>query len=322
MSSTRAAFFVTALILAGAIIGLATGCRAETQGDAQTQAPHTADTQTVESEYMGLSSGPLSQATIADLPDGIVVKSGNFTVTQKEIDAFIDDHTGSAETASALRAESLFVAEQLAVEPLLKREAKQWAEQQERAPDTAVMDAHLQSIAEQVTVSDEDVRAFYDANKDMVDGASYDQVKGQLRSMLKRHEQQAAVDEHISGLGKRQEVVVDADFPAEVAPEAFDNPVDQARRSGKPTFVDFGSEGCHACDMMAPIIEELEAELGDQVNVVMVQVRDEQYLSSRYGVRSIPVQFIYDAEGREVFDHVGFLSKEAILTELAEVGVE
>jgi len=327
--SNRSALFVTALALVGSVVGLTAGCRAaETQPAAQAaaadavDAPTETQAQTIESEYMGLSSGPFSQATIADLADDVVAQSGDLTVTQKEIDTFVNEHTDSAEAAAGLRAESLFVAEQLALDPLLRREAKLWAEGRQQAPGTAEIDAHLQSIAEQATVSDEDVRAFYDANTDMFDGAPYDQVKGQLRSMLLRQEQQTAVNDHIAGLGERQEIVVDAEFLAEVAPKAFDNPVDRARRSGKPTFVDFGSKGCHACDMMAPIIEELATELGDRANVVMVQVRDAQYLSSRYGVRSIPAQFIYDADGREVFDHVGFLSKGAILSELAEVGVE
>ncbi|MEA3399962.1 MAG: thioredoxin domain-containing protein, partial [Armatimonadota bacterium] len=305
MSSRPAALFVTALVLAGMASCFTAGCRAaETQADAQTQAADAADTstqadaQTVESKYMGLSSGPLSQAIIADLPEGVVVQSGDLTVTREEIDAFIDQRATTPEAKAALQAEAFFVAEQLAVEPLLEREAKQWAEQQGQDPGAAVIDAHLQHIAEQVTVSDEDVRAFYDANKDMVQGAPYEQIKEQLRSMVLRDRQQNAVTDHINGLSKRQEVRVDSGFLAEVAPKAFDNPVDRARRSGKPTFVDFGSEGCYACDMMAPIIEELQAELGDRVNVVLIQVPEEQYLSARYGIRSIPVQYIYDEDGR------------------------
>lgn len=328
MSSKRAALFATALILIASVSCLTVGCRAaETQANAEGPAAVHDDVvgtteQTVEARYMGLSSGPLSQATIADLPDGVVVQSGDLTVTRAEIDAFIDQRATTPEAKADLQAEAFFVAEQLAVEPLLEREAKQWAETQDNVPDAGVIDAYVQHIAEQVTVSDEDVRAFYDANKDMVQGGTYEQVEPQLRSMVERQEQQAAVNLLIDGLGERHEVMVNADFLAEVAPKAFDNPVDQARRSGKPTFVDFGAQGCYACDMMAPIIEELESELGDRVNIVLIQVREQQYLSARYGIRSIPVQFIYDSEGREVFDHVGFLSKEAILEQLVGLGVE
>ncbi len=340
MSSARATLLVTALALIGMTSCVIGGCRAaETDAEAQTEVAPAAvsDTEateptdtsqvetqatTVEAKYMGLSSGPLSQATISDLPDGVVIQSGDLTITREQIDTFIEERAATPEERAKLQAEAFFVAEQLAVEPLLEREAKQWAQQQDEDPGPALIDAYLQSIAEQVSVSEEDVRAFYNANQEMVQGLPYEEIKGQLRSMLMRQEQQAAVNAHIAGLSKRQDVTVDANFLAEVAPKAFDNPLDQARRSGKPTFVDFGSEGCYACDMMAPIIEELKAELSDRVNVVMIQVRDEQYLSSRYGVRSIPVQFIYDEDGREVFEHVGFLSKEAILNELAKVGVE
>lgn len=319
---------------------LIAGCRAaETNAEAHTEAAPAADgdaeaaaavgnnqpdtgTKTVEAKYLGLSSGPLSQATIAGLPDGVVVQSGDLTVTREEIDAFIDQRATSPDAKADLQAEAFFVAEQLAVEPLLEREANEWAATQDNAPDAGVIDAYVQHIAEQVTVSDDDVRDFYEANKDMVQGTTYEQVAPQIRSMVEREAQQAAVTGHIDGLGKRQEVTVDADFLGEVAPKAFDNPVDQARRSGKPTFVDFGAEGCYACDMMAPIIEELEAELGDRVNIILIQVRDDQYLSTRYGIRSIPVQYIYDENGREVFDHTGFLSKDAILEQLAALGVE
>lgn len=320
---------VLALILAGSTIVITAGCpAAETQATAEPEAALAGDntaeaaTPTVEGKYMGLSSGPLSQATIADLPDGIAVQAEGLQITRDDIQQFIETRATDPKEKSRLQAESFFVAEQLATEPLLKREAKQWAQEQGQDPDGALIEAHLQHIAEQVTVSDADVRAFYDANKDMVQGASYDQVKEQLRQMVLRQEQQIAVNNYIGGLSKRQEVGVDADFLAKVAPKAFDNPVDKARRSGKPTFVDFGSEGCYACDMMAPIIEELETEMGDRVNIVLIQVPEEQYLSARYGVRSIPMQFIYDDDGREVFNHVGFLSKEAILNELAALGVE
>ena len=79
-----AAFLVAAFIAIGSIVGLTGGCRAaETQAAAQTEAATPTDdrtqakARTVEERYMGLSSGPLSQATIADLPDGVVVQSGD-----------------------------------------------------------------------------------------------------------------------------------------------------------------------------------------------------------------------------------------------------
>lgn len=329
MTSKRVTLLVTAFILAGSLTTLTANCRAaETPSQADSESTPVGDTradpgaQTVEGKYMGLSSGPLAQASIADLPGSVVVKSGDVEIRREEVDVFIDERATDPDAKAALQAEAFFVAEQIALEQLLKVEATEWAQDQDSSADEGLIDAQMKHIAQQITVSDENVRAFYDENRDMFQGAAYEAVKEQLRPMVLREKQQEAVNEHINGLSKRREVVVDVGFLAEVAPKAFDNPVDKARRSGKPTFVDFGAEGCYACDMMAPIIEELEAELGDQVNVVLIQVPEEQYLSARYGIRSIPMQFIYDADGRVVFDHVGFLSKEAILDELAALGVE
>ncbi len=311
----------TAILFAAALTSLTGGCRA-TESRADATAAATTQPKTVEELYMGLSSGPLAHAVVGDLPEGTALQSGDLTVTRDQVDAFIEERATTPEAKTGFEAEAFVIAEQLAVEPLLEREAKQWAEESDQDVGGASIDAHLQSIVEAVIVTDEDLRAFYDTNREMIDGASFEDLKEQLRPVVLREKQGEALDAHISWLGERQEVLVSADFLAEVAPKAFDNVLDQARRSGKPTFVDFGSEGCQACDMMAPIIEELKTELRDRVNVVLIQVGEEQHLAARYGIRSIPVQYIYDAEGREVFMHVGFLGKEAIREQLAALGVE
>jgi thioredoxin 1 len=41
----------------------------------------------------------------------------------------------------------------------------------------------------------------------------------------------------------------------------------------------------------------------------------------RFGILSIPTQIFFDKEGREVYRHVGFLSEEAIVSQLKQMGV-
>ena len=42
----------------------------------------------------------------------------------------------------------------------------------------------------------------------------------------------------------------------------------------------------------------------------------------RFGIRAIPTQIFYDADGREVSRHVGFMSEAAIVEQLTKMGVK
>ena len=74
--------------------------------------------------------------------------------------------------------------------------------------------------------------------------------------------------------------------------------------------------------MMAPILKDLEAKYAGKANVVFVHVRDNPVLAARYGIRSIPVQVFFDAKGKEVHRHSGFLAQEALEQQLAEMGAQ
>ena len=280
---------------------------------------------TVSAVYMGLSSGPLAQATIADLPDGLAMQAGDITITRARVAEAIAAEPLDQTRRALLEAEAFYVLETLAIEPLMTSEARRWAAQQPgnaAGSGDAVIDSYLEHIADQVTADEDDARAFYDENEAMFGGQSFESIKDALVPFVLQQKQQDAVRAHIGSLSSRTPVTVDAAFLAEVAPKALASVVDQARRSGRPTFVDFGAQGCQACDMMEPILAELEQTHAERANILMVQVREQPYLGSRYGVRAIPVQVIFDAEGKEVYRHTGFLAKAKILEHLGKAGVE
>jgi thioredoxin 1 len=52
-----------------------------------------------------------------------------------------------------------------------------------------------------------------------------------------------------------------------------------------------------------------------------VDARENTELAEQYAVRMIPTQIFFDAEGKELFRHEGFISKEDILKKWAELGV-
>jgi thioredoxin 1 len=101
------------------------------------------------------------------------------------------------------------------------------------------------------------------------------------------------------------------------------NPAQTERehRSGKPTLAEFSTAGCVPCDMMQPILDGLRKDYPDRLNVVFVRVGEDQVLAARYGSRAIPVRFFFDAEGPEVFRHVGFFAREEVNRQLAKMGV-
>ena len=74
--------------------------------------------------------------------------------------------------------------------------------------------------------------------------------------------------------------------------------------------------------MMAPILEELKSEYAGKLQVVFIDVWQNPDASKEHGINMIPTQLFFDAEGKELFRHEGFFSKEDILNKWKELGVE
>ncbi len=88
-----------------------------------------------------------------------------------------------------------------------------------------------------------------------------------------------------------------------------------------PRLVDVGADKCIPCKMMAPILEELRAEYAGSLEVIFVDVWKKPEEGDKYGVRMIPTQIFYDASGKELYRHLGFMSKEDILKKLQELKI-
>lgn len=88
------------------------------------------------------------------------------------------------------------------------------------------------------------------------------------------------------------------------------------------TMVDLGAKKCIPCKMMAPILEKLEKVYAGRAAIVFLDVWEDPAPARRFGIRGIPTQIFFDKEGREVFRHLGFLSEEAIVRRLKDMGVK
>ncbi len=67
---------------------------------------------------------------------------------------------------------------------------------------------------------------------------------------------------------------------------------------GNLTVVDFSSPYCAPCKKVPPIMEELEAEFGDKVKFIEINVAEENELALEYDVFSVPTIIIFNG-GKE-----------------------
>ena len=86
--------------------------------------------------------------------------------------------------------------------------------------------------------------------------------------------------------------------------------------------VDLGADKCIPCKQLAPILEELRKEYAGRVVVEFIDVWKNPQAGEPYKIRVIPTQVFFDADGKEVWRHEGFLPKAEFIAKFAELGVK
>jgi thioredoxin 1 len=89
-----------------------------------------------------------------------------------------------------------------------------------------------------------------------------------------------------------------------------------------PQLVDLGATTCIPCRMMAPILDQLRVDFAGRFEVHFIDVWLFPDTAKGYGMRVIPTQIFFDAQGRELFRHEGFYSREQILGKWQALGYD
>jgi thioredoxin 1 len=90
----------------------------------------------------------------------------------------------------------------------------------------------------------------------------------------------------------------------------------QQQTKNKVILVDFWASWCAPCRMMAPVLNDVAAELPGNSNVGKVDIQQYQSLANKYKVRSIPTMILFK-NGSEIKRFVGVKSKDFLLKEIA-----
>jgi thiol-disulfide isomerase/thioredoxin len=280
---------------------------------------HAEQSLTVNAKYPSLDLGPLGSATLAALDQGTLVTGDGLKITKTELTEAVGRQ--DPKLRSQFEKNLLFLLEQEVTRRLLVNEAlKAGVFDRNKDENQVIQELFEQKVAD-ISVSEKEIEDFYQANREMVGGAPFEQVKDGIRQYLDQDKKQQAAASYLSSLTNSVPLRVNKDWVELQSQRALDNLVDKARRSGKPTMVEFGAAGCVPCDMMQPILDKLRKDYPQKLNVVFIHVGEEQILAARYGIRSIPVQVFYDAKGKEVFRHVGFYAEKDVLEQLKKVGL-
>lgn len=108
-----------------------------------------------------------------------------------------------------------------------------------------------------------------------------------------------------------------ADFLEKVA-NYESNPNEWKYLGDKPAIVDFYASWCGPCKAIAPVLEELAAEYGDQIYIYKVDTEAERELAAAFGIRSIPSLLFIPMDGKPQMAQ-GALPKETFKQAINEV---
>ena len=98
----------------------------------------------------------------------------------------------------------------------------------------------------------------------------------------------------------------------------------ETKKQALPLLLDLGAHKCPSCQKMTVVLDELTKEYQGLLAVEFIDVwqAENKERAEQYKIETIPTQIFFAASGKELWRHVGFISKEDILAKWKELGYE
>lgn len=95
--------------------------------------------------------------------------------------------------------------------------------------------------------------------------------------------------------------------------------VDEIIASGKPVMIDCWATWCGPCMAMSPLVDELAKEYEDKVVIGKYNVDENNDLSMKYRIMSIPMFLFFKDGKKQDIRLVGSQSRETLVEKLEEL---
>jgi len=119
----------------------------------------------------------------------------------------------------------------------------------------------------------------------------------------------------LGGSDKNKAISDDAVRPVAVGDDEFESVV---LGSEVPVIVDFWAPWCMPCRMLAPTLERIAAEYGEDILVAKVNTDEHAQWATHFGVRGIPT-LLFIWKGHEAGRIVGVVPESAIKEKLSQM---
>jgi protein-disulfide isomerase len=209
-------------------------------------------------------TAPAEQAATAQAPsqDAVVAELNGRRITLAEL----DDRWQAFDPAERARVTQLLyqnrrnVLEVMIGDLLIEEAAK--------AAGTSKDDFQKKEIAARLKpVTDEDVKLFYEENKERAQGRSVEQLGGAIRDFLGGQRQQQARAQLVDDLKAKTPARILLDPPRQTVAVASDDP-SSGPANAPVTVVEFSDYQCPFCARVVPTIVKLRQTYGDKIRVV------------------------------------------------------